>query len=241
MAAVLACGPGAVLSHSSAAHLWGLRRSRGAVEVLRRSGGARQVGIRVHQTRHLDPADIATENAIPVTSIERTLLDMAARLDAKQLERDLVAADRSGRLRWTELGRVLRRRGGHKGAGRLRRVASEVDPRAAEALSPSEVDFLALCRREGIPPPAVNVLVEGHLVDFLWPRERVVVETDSYEFHGDRPAFENDHQVTVDLVAAGYDIHRATYKMLNRDSAPFLANVRRSLRERTASSSPPRR
>ncbi|MEX2106059.1 MAG: type IV toxin-antitoxin system AbiEi family antitoxin domain-containing protein [Solirubrobacterales bacterium] len=241
MAAVLACGPGAVLSHASAAHLWGLRGSRGAVEVLRRSGGARHAGIRLHQTRRLDLADTTTEKGIPVTSIERTLLDMAGRLDAKQVERVLVAADRSKRLRWPELGRVLQRRRGRKGAGLLRRIAIEVDPRAAEALSPSEVDFLALCRHAGIPIPMVNVLLEGHLVDFLWPRERVVVETDSWGFHGDRPSFENDHEVTVELVAAGFDVHRATYRMLSGNPGPFLANVRRALRQRTASSSPSRR
>jgi hypothetical protein len=237
MAAVLACGPGAVLSHGSAAHLWGLRGSRGPTEVLRCSGGPhqRRPPIRLHQTRRLDPADTVTERGIPVTSIERTLLDMAGRLDDRQLERALVTAERSGRLRWSELGRVLEQRRGRKGAGRLRRIAAEVDPQAAEALSPLEVDFLALCRKEDLPPPAVNVLVEGHLVDFLWPDARVVVETDSYSHHADRSAFERDRQVDVDLIATGYAVHRTTYHMLNCDPDPLLANVRRSLHERTAS------
>jgi len=239
MGAVLACGPGAVLSHASAAHLLGLRRSRGALEVLRRSGGAKHAGIRLHQTRRLEPGETSTEKGIPVTSIERTVLDMAGRLDNRQLERLLVAADRSGRLRWPELGRLLRRRRGRRGAGRLRQVAAEVDPRAVEALSGLEVDFLALCRRANIPPPSANVLVAGHLVDFLWPRERVVVETDSYVYHGDRPAFERDHQTDVDLVAAGYDVHRTTELMLATDPTPFLLNVRNALRRRTASTSSP--
>jgi hypothetical protein len=237
MAAVLACGPGAVLSHGSAAHLWGLRRLRGNVEVLRRSGGTRHAGIRLHQTRRLHPADITVENGIPVTTIERTLLDNAGRLDDKQLERMLVAADRSKRLRWSPLGRVLQRTRGRKGAGRLRRIAIEVDPRAADALSPTEVDFLALCRQAAMPLPLVNVLAEGHLVDFLWPDERVIVETDSWGFHGNRPSFESDHEATVDLVAAGYDVHRATHRMLSHNPDPFLANVRRALRQRTASAS----
>lgn len=184
MAAVLACGPGAVLSHRSAAHLWGLRRSHGQIEVLRRSGGARHAGICLHQTRRLDPADTTTENGIPTTTIERTLLDVSGTLDDRQIERMLVAADRTGRLRWPALGRALQRRKGRKGAGRLRRIALEVDPRASEALSVTEVDFLALCRKAGLPLPAVNVVVEGHLVDFLWPRQRVIVETDSWTFHG---------------------------------------------------------
>lgn len=172
------------------------------------------------------------EAGIPVTSIERTALDLAGRLDDRQLERLLVAADRSGRLSWPRLGRALERRQGRKGAGRLRRIAAEVDPRAVEALSGVEVDFLALCRQANLPLPQVNVLITEHLVDFLWPRERVIVETDSYGYHGDRPAFEHDHQVDVDLVAAGYDVHRATDRMLRCDPDPFLANVRRALHER---------
>lgn len=241
MAAVLACGSGAVLSHFSAGHLWNLCGSRGPVEVLRRSGGATHEGLRLHQTRGLEPHEVGLEKGIPVTSIERTLLDLAGRMDAKRIERALVQADKSGNLSWSALAHILSKRRGRKGAGRLRRIAAEVDPRAVETLSVTEIDFLALWRETGLPLPAVNVLVEGHLVDFLWPRQKVVVETDSWGFHGDRPTFESDHQTDVDLVAAGYDVHRATYKMLERDPDPFLTNVRRALHARTASSSPPRR
>jgi len=101
-----------------------------------------------------------------------------------------------------------------------------------EAISPLEVDFLAICREAGIPPPQVNVLVEGFLVDFLWPAQRVIVETDSYGYHGDRPAFERDRERTVALTGAGYAVHRATFRMLDRNPDPFLNIVRRSLQER---------
>jgi uncharacterized protein DUF559 len=242
MAAVLASGPGAVLSHGSAMELWGIRGSRGPVEVLRRAGGVRErrAGIRLHQTRKLTSREITLEANIPVTSIERALLDMAGRLDVKQQERALVEADRGGRLRWPELARLLARGRGRKGVGGLRRVAMEVDPRAADVKSPLEADFLVLCREVGLPLPQVNVLVEGYLVDFYWPLQRVVVETDSYTYHANRPSFEGDHERTVALTAAGYDVHRATYQMLNCDPDPFLAVVRRSLRSRqhrTASTS----
>jgi hypothetical protein len=102
MAAVLASGPGAVLSHGSAMALWGMRGRRGSAEVLRRSGGVHRdrQEIRVHQTRALPDHHVTVEQGIPITAIERTLLDMAGRLDAKQLERSLVAADRSGRVNW---------------------------------------------------------------------------------------------------------------------------------------------
>ena len=235
MGAVLACGPGAVLSHFSAGHLWHLCGSYGPVEVLRRSGGATHEGVRLHQTRRLEPYEVTVEKAIPVVSMERALLDMAGRVDSKRLERMLVQGYKSGRLSWPTLGRVLARRRGRKGAGRLRRIASEVDPAVLETRSVTEIDFLALWRRTEMHLPLVNVLVEGHLVDFLWPREKVIVEADSWGFHGDPGSFERDHETDVDLIAAGYDVHHATYKMLSRDPDPFLANVRRALLTRTAS------
>jgi hypothetical protein len=243
MAAVLASGPGAALSHGSAMELWGVRGSRGPVEVLRLSGGPRyrRAGIRLHQTRSLPESHIVEEQGIPVTTVERAMLDMAGRLDAKQTERALVAVDRSGRINWAELQRLVARGRGKKGIARLRRVAMEVDPRAVDARSPLEVDFLALCREVEIPPPQVNVFVGSHLVDFLWSAQRVVVETDSYTYHRDRPAFESDHERTVALTAAGYQVHRATYRMLAWDPDPFMNLVRRSLHQRTASTSLPAR
>ncbi len=164
-----------------------------------------------------------------VTTIEQTLLDVAGRLDRRQIERMVVTADRSGRLRWGELERVLAEGKGRPGVGRLREVAMAVDPRARDTRSPLEVDFLALCREADLPTPQVNVLLVGRLVDFLWPAERVVVETDSYTYHGDRLAFERDHETTVALTAAGYEVLRTTYRMLEADPRPFLNLLRGSL------------
>lgn len=240
MAAVLACGPGAVLSHFSAGHHWHMCGSYGPIEALRQSGGLRPEGhrgIRLHQTRRLREYEITLERGIPVVVRERVLLDLAARTDAKRLERVVVQAYKSGHLDWRRLGRITRRRRGCKGVGRLRQIALEVDPEALETKSVSEIDFLALWRQVSMLTPACNVLVEGHLVDFLWPSQKVIVETDSWSHHGDRPSFEKDHQTDVDLVAAGYDVHRTTYKMLERNPDPFLQNVRRALTTRTASHS----
>ena len=236
MAAVLASGPRAVLSHGSAMGLWGLRGSWGSVEVLRRAGGPRQRrdGIKVHQTRQLPLDHITTECGIPVTTIERAMLDMSDCLHEKELERALVAADRSGGINWPRLQRMVSGWRGKRGIGRLRRVAMEVDPRAVDTRSSLEVDFLALCREFAVPLPQVNVLVNGKLVDFLWSAERVIVETDGYAYHRDRPAFENDHERTVALTAVGYEVHRATYRMLTWNPGPFMNLVRRSLRQRKA-------
>jgi hypothetical protein len=243
MTAVLASGPGAFLSHASAMELWGIRGSRGPVEVLRRSGGVhrRRPGIRLHQTRALPDDHVTNENGIPVTTVERCLLDMAGRLNARQQERTLVAADRIGCVNWANLQRMVAHGRGKKGIGRLRHVAMSVDPRAVEAKSSLEVDFLALCREFGLPLPQVNVIVEDYVVDFFWPAERVVVETDGFSYHSHRPAFERDHERTVVLAAAGYEVHRATYRMLVWNPDPFLNLVRRSLNQRTASNSLPAR
>jgi hypothetical protein len=230
MAATLACGPNAYLSHGSAAQLWGLRGSRRPHEVIRRAGHRRPHGVWLHQTRSLPEEDVTIEAGIPVTSIERTLMDNAGRLDDRQLEHMIVSADRSGRLNWRELHRVIEKGNGRKGLRRLRRVAAHVDPRAADAVSPLEVDFFLLCQKAGLQLPQVNVLVEGYLVDFYWPKAKVIVETDGYTYHRDRPAFERDHESTAALSAAGYTVHRATYRMLKSNPGPFLALVASSLR-----------
>jgi very-short-patch-repair endonuclease len=229
IAAVLACGRRAVLSHGSAAHLWGLRGSYGAIEISRPSGGNRRKGILIHGYRHLPPAEVCIERGIPATTIERTLLDIATDLDERQLERALVDADRSTRLSWRAMGRICREGDGRMGIARLRKVTQLVDPNAVYSRSPQEVDFLALCREARLPPPQVNVLVEGHLIDFLWPEKRLVVESDSYGYHGDRPAFERDHQVTLELTAAGYKVLRSTYEILTKRPEMFMDQVRRSL------------
>lgn len=238
MAAVLACGPGAVLSHFSAGNLWGLCGSRGPIETLRQSGGFHprgHQGVKLHQTRRLESYEVMMERGIPVAVMERVLLDLAGRNDAKRLERIFVQAYKRDNFSWPRLGRIITRRRGCKGVAKLRRIALEVDPEALETKSVPEVDFLALCRELNMPIPLVNVLAEGHLVDFLWPEQKVIVETDSWGHHGDPLAFERDHQRDVDLIAAGYDLHRTTCKMLERNPEPFLENVRRAPRARTAS------
>jgi hypothetical protein len=229
MAATLASG--GVLSHGSAAELWGLRRSR-LIVVSRISGGAAHEGFRVRQVRRLELDDVTVESGIPVTTIERTLVDIAGELDEKQIERALVVASRSRRLRWTELERTIFEGFGRPGIGRLRNVAKQVDPRADDTSSALEVDFLGLCRYFDIPLPQVNVLAAGNLVDFLWPAERVVVETDGYAYHGDRVAFEVDRERDVQLEEAGYRVLRATWRMLDRAPGRFMRLLDRVLEDR---------
>jgi hypothetical protein len=242
MAAVLACGHGAVLSHFSAGNHWGICGSSRSIEVLRQSGGLKpesHKGVHLHQTRRLESYEVTVERGIPITVKERVLLDLAGRIDVKRLERMFVQAYKREDFSWPRLARIITRRRGCKGVGKLRRIALEVDPEALETKSPPEVDFLALWREIDCRVPSVNVLIDGHLVDFLWAEQKVVVETDSWNYHGDPLAFEKDHQRDVELTAAGYDVHRTTAKMLEREPERFLQNVRRALLTRTASTFPP--
>ncbi len=229
MAATLASG--GVLSHESAAELWDLRRSP-MVVVSRLSGGSPHEGFRVRQVRRLGRDDTTHESGIPVTTVERTLVDIAGGLDEKQLERALVAASRSRRLRWPELERTILEGFGRSGIGRLRKVAKRVDPRADDTNSALEADFLGLCGYFDIPLPQVNVLAAGKLVDFLWPAERVVVETDGYLYHGDRIAFEVDRERDLALEEAGYRVLRATWRMLDRAPGRFMRLLDRLLEDR---------
>jgi very-short-patch-repair endonuclease len=111
----------------------------------------------------------------------------------------------------------------------LRRLCRQVNPEAVDARSNPEVDFLALCREAGLPAPRVNPIVEGRMVDFFWPAAGLVIEIDSYRYHGDRPAFERDHESTVALMSAGYRVLRTTDRLLEDDPLPFMRLVRDAL------------
>jgi hypothetical protein len=184
MAAVLRCGPGAVLSHDSAGGCLGFRaRRKGLIEItipwLRK---VREAGIRVHRSRTLVPGDVGTCNSIPITSPVRTLIDISPRLTLKQRERAVNEADRVGLVDTEELRRALdadelRRHGQHI----LRRT---LDRRTfTKTRSDLERDFLPLAEAAGLPRPLTGEIVNGFEVDFYWPHLGLVVETDGGAFH----------------------------------------------------------
>ena len=181
------------------------------------------------QAVSLSAEDVTVEAGIPVTTVERTIVDLAAELDRSQLTHVLVAADRNRKLSWARLTEILEDGPRRVGAAVLKKAIEGTDPRDVETRSGNEIDFLGLCREAGLPVPAANVLVGGYLVDFLWPAERVIVEVDSYRYHHDRPAFERDHRATVELETAGYRVHRIGDLMLQAGPGPFIELVRRSL------------
>lgn len=226
-AAVLAGGPGAVLSHSAAASLWDLRAiGQAAIDVtVPARGRRRQPRIVIHQARCLDPRDVTSRERIPVTTVSRTLLDVAEILDRRQLERTFEQAERLRLLDLQALERMLARSTGRRGVralGALVREATTAPPTRSEL----ERRFLEFCRSSGLPRPCVNVLVAGMEVDAHWPAQRLVVELDGHAFHRTRAAFERDRVRDARLQLAGQRVLRITHRRLEQEPAVVAGTVR---------------
>jgi hypothetical protein len=228
MAAVLACGSGALLSHRAAAALWGLRASaRPRIDVTVGRAGRGHPGIDIHRVRALHPDDCTVHDGIPVTTVARTLLDLAEVVRTTEVERAFDEAERLRLLDMRALAAVCERAAGRHGLRVLRPLLEDARPSVAETRSPLERVFLPFCRDHGLPLPAVNVLAAGFTVDALWPKERLVVELDSYEFHGrSRAAFERDRARDAALQLAGYRVVRITWRRLAREPDAVAVTIR---------------
>ena len=226
-AAVLAYGEGALLSHLTAASLWGLAGARGPVDVtasLGRQGVRRRPGIRLHPCR-IDSEDRDEHNGIPLTSVARTLFDLAEVVDYEKLRRATQEADRLKLLRLSEMERVVERGRGRRALRPTRRLLSDLRAPTITR-SPLEDRFHDFCEAHRLPPPAANVLVLGREVDALWPDAKLVVELDSWEFHASRAAFQRDRRLDSERLAAGYRTARVTHHRLDHEAATLLAELR---------------
>ncbi len=216
MAAVLACGPGAILSHMSAAALWNLLRPADGpihVSLPSKSGRSRRPGIRIHRCASLATPPSLTEagseiplttvrNRIPVTTVARTICDLEASAAPHLVRR----ATRQAQLAGFRID--------------LRATASTRGTR-----SDLELDFLDFCSRNDLPEPEPNVKVGRWEVDFLWRRQRLVVETDFYSTHRGSVAFEDDHQRDLDLRRLGYRVRRYTGAQIRNHPALVVADL----------------
>ena len=221
MAAVLAGGEGAVLSHRSAAALWGLRPSnRERIEVtVPRGGGRSRPGIQMHRSATLTPTQTTTHADIPTTTVARTLLDLADVVTKRQLERALEQAEILHLLDAQAVRDALENATGRHGAAALRELLADHHPGDTITRNELEERFLALCAAARLPRPRVNAwiaLARGNAVqaDFLWPAHRLVVETDGHATHGTRRAFERDRRRDQRLMAAGYRVMRCTWRQV---------------------------
>jgi very-short-patch-repair endonuclease len=223
LGAVLACGDGAVLSHRSAAVLWGLLQERwNFVDVTTpRRGRKGTEGIRLHRTRRLDVSEITIVREIPVTTVERTLLDLADVVPLRVLRR----AARQAEVLRLPVGSPREKAHGRRGAPSLSALSSQ---RAEISMTRSELEsrFLRLCRRYGIPQPERNPHIEGKERDFVWRDARLVVETDGHATHGTRFAFEDDRARDLALVRAGWRVVRFTHAQIALDAADVAAAMR---------------
>lgn len=213
MAAVLACGEGAVLSHGSAAVLWGLLRPLDGpihVSVPSHTGRGKRKGIRLHRCPSLTaavpdhherprPSLTTIRNRIPVTTVPRTIEDLEGSIPDHLHRRAIRQAELAGH----SLG------------------ATEAD----RTRSDLERDFLRLCRRHGLPAPEVNARIGRLTVDFLWRAQQLVVETDGYSYHRGSVAFEDDHARDLHLRRLGLTVHRYTGAQLRNYPAEVVAEL----------------
>ncbi len=227
MAAVLACGEKAVLSHRSAAALWGLlARSPGPVDVSATSGRRRR-GIAVHEGGIVD-CDRTVVARIPVTTVARTLFDLAEVEDEKRLEGAFEEATRLRFLELAALEAVCARGIGRRALRPIRRLI-ETARLPDDTRSPLEDRVLELCREYGLPLPVTGATVLDREVDAFWPGEKLMVEADSWTFHSHREAFERDRARDAAMQADGYRVIRLTHRRLEQEPAVVARQLRRLL------------
>ena len=220
-AAVLACGPGALLWRASAAALWGWRRDWPATPEVCSGCDRRPTGIAVSLTRTLTSPDRDRERGIPVTSPARTFLDVAPTLSDAQLTRLYNDGRRGGLLRDAAITELLRRLPTAPSAPRIRRMMTGLNPTRSEL----EDAFLAFVERHGLPRPQINVIVAGFEVDICYPEQRVIIELDSWRYHADRAAFERDRARDSITTAAGFRTVRLTAERLTQAEADRLRAI----------------
>jgi Protein of unknown function (DUF559) len=218
MAAVLACGPGAVLSHVSAAIAWELRRSVSGlihVTVPTTAGRERRAGIRLHRSATLTPRDVTEIRGVPVTSVARTIIDLSRTLKGRPLEALIDRADQRGLVDFEAL----------RSANSASLQAVLTSYSAAPTRSELEERFLQLCDDHGIPRPETNAVIEGIEVDFVWRDRRLIVEVDGYAYHRSPSAFEADRERDVVLGMKGWRVMRFSWRQITERAAWVAAAV----------------
>lgn len=233
LAACLACGPRAVLSHRSAGVFWRIvkRRARSVVEVTIPEGYRRRPGLRVYRMRTLLPDEVTRMKGVPITTAARTLYDLAGCLPRRSLERAVAEAIALGRTTVAEVRAMAERQAGRRGAGRLRAVLGPGEP--PRTRSEAEERFLGLVRRDGLGLPAVNSRVGGHEIDFFWPAERLAVEVDGFAYHSSPRAFERDRRRDAEFAALGVRVVRVTWRQITEEPKAVLRRLRGALASAT--------
>lgn len=231
MAAVLACGPGAVLSHRSVAELLGIRWAESLLIDVSTPGrrGHRRPGIVVHSGDVLTEVDLTVVSGIPATTVARTLLDLASVVGPDALRRACREAEVQRLFDLRAVNDLLNRSRGRRGVRVLRNVVEGMGE-PSHTRSELEERFLGLCLQAGLPRPSVNSTVEvaGEIleVDFAWPSHHLVVEADGRLFHDTASAFERDRRRDQLLARAGWRVIRCTWRQATREPGDLVATIR---------------
>jgi hypothetical protein len=233
MAAVFSCGPGAVLSHQSAAALWGFRGSAASVVDVTtptRAGRGRE-GIRVHRGDRLAPAEVTILEGVPCTTVARTVVDLAGVLAPGALEYAIHRAQTKRMLRRNEIVDVLARAPTRSGTAAVRRVLGLAVIGEDQVRSRTERRMLRICAHAGLPMPRANAWIaletgDGYEVDFTWPEQMLVVEVDSRTYHGTDRALENDPRRDRRLTLAGWRVARFSYRDVTERADAVAAELR---------------
>jgi very-short-patch-repair endonuclease len=232
LAAVLACGEGAVLSHGAAAWLWGLApKLPKAIDITVPSHGQRHKGIALHHSLTLAPTEHGELARIPITSWPRTLLDVAATRPAWELNDAVERAERREMLDIGAIDALLRRRRGDRGVARLR-LATEIYRDPAFSRARSERLFLAMVKAAGLPRPSINVWVDKFEIDAYWEAEQFAVEVDGWEAHRTRQAFEADHLRWEEMKLAGIEVVPISARRIEKRPAEVGRHLRTLLQRR---------
>lgn len=242
LAAALACGRDALVSHQSAAALWGLRQHHVAtvhVTVGFDRGNRSRPGIRVHHTRSIDSEDRAVQRTIPVTSVARTLVDLGDVAPPVYVRTAFVAAERRELIDMTQIDRALRRAGPRRGSRVLRELLRAYDPRWSQTRSGLELALLDVLAEHGLPPAQVNCWIDGRFVaDFLWRDQRLIAETDSAAFHTTPSARRSDARRDAELRRLGYRVVRISDEDLLMRPLDVASRLRAALAARTTADEP---
>ena len=225
MAAVKACGAGAVLSGLAAAWLWGLIKGAAPAPEVTALGRRRPVGLTTRR-RRLHARDTTVYRGIPITTVPTTLTTLPSLLSFENLTRAVHEADVRYGTRPEHIEAALQRHPNTPGAKTLRRV---IHGDTKVTLSELEKRFLKLLEKHGLPLPNTNHRAGSKRVDCRWPGHALTVELDSYRYHRSRHAWEQDRRREREAFARGNDIRRYTWRDVTEDPAPLLAELRQLL------------
>jgi predicted transcriptional regulator of viral defense system len=233
MAAVLACGPGAVLSHRSAAYLWGLVDSwEPPIDVTAPNRRGRSPdGVAAHRDGSLQPIDKTTRHGVPCTTVARTILDYAGVEPELKVRKAIAQGEILRILDQAKLRSLLRRSRRRRGVARLRLILDTIHPQTKRSRSELERLFLEMCAKREVPEPEVNIWLpapdgERYQADFLWRDQGLIVEADSRRFHDTDSAFVADRKRRQQLELAGWRVSQCAWEEVEREPRRLALTVR---------------